>query len=210
MLTRFPGLRGKQSITSKKHHSWLKEIAIETASLHEDLKKQSKKIKTLEKSNEELNSKLVQLESSLNNLDKSPANLRDQINEILFEKENTNVGVLSYANIAVKNTISEAVVAKVSVQLDQRAKIERNVVVIGLLESENVNDERAQVVNLLRVLQIDASKVERKVRFLKKGDKPDPNKRPTQLLIEFKDAQTASLAVANGKQLARSKEFEKV
>lgn len=175
-----------------------------------DLKKQSKKIKTLEKSNEELNSKLVQLESSLNNLDKSPANLRDQINEILFEKENTNVGVLSYANIAVKNTISEAVVAKVSVQLDQLAKIERNVVVIGLLESENVNDERAQVVNLLRVLQIDASKVERKVRFLKKGVKPDPNKRPTQLLIEFKDAQTASLAVANGKQLARSKEFEKV
>ena len=104
---------------------------------------------------------------------------------------------------------------QVNDEIEQRARIEKNVIVSGLKEMCGVDEESARatdaqlVEKLVGVLGIDPKTVSRRARLRKRGVMPDPA-RPSQLLIEFVDSKSAAAAIVNSKKLASVPDFKRV
>lgn len=82
----------------------------------------------------------------------------------------------------------------------------------GLTEAsgENAKDEdEDKTKQLLTELGVEESTVKRKSRLRKTGQEVD-NSKPSHLLIEFYERETAEKAISNAKKLVKTKEFNKV
>ena len=132
------------------------------------------------------------------------------------EQKTMKKSPLSYSAITSKNSDAQVLIlTKLQVELEQRAKIDRNIIISGLAEKMGVELEAAVaaesdlVERHVRTLGIEPSKKKKKARLRKKNVAPDPS-RPSQLLVEFEDCQTATTVITNCKKLASVTEFKKV
>lgn len=206
--------QGNHGEASKLLFEWLAVVVEAVSDLSSCCESQAVALEELKRSNADKSNEIVALTRRVEGLEAELKAVKER-----EQAPSTSVvgsGTLSYASITSKNTDAEVLIlSKVQAEINQRSRIEKNVVVSGLNELCDVDDECARaedgklVEKLLKTLDIDSSKVKRRARLRKKDARPDPSK-PAQLLIEFVDVQSASLAVANAKKLAKSSEFAKV
>lgn len=151
----------------------------------------------------------------IHQLHRTIESLGRKVDEIVVEREREKIDSISFASIAKKNTEAEIVLlGKVHAEFEQRNKLDSNIVICGLAEQRDDGAEDGMkddglVTKLLRTLGVDSKKMKRKARLRKKGAIADP-KRPSQLLIEFVDSESATAAISNAKKLANTPEFKNV
>ncbi|CAF0708880.1 unnamed protein product [Brachionus calyciflorus] len=194
LIDNWPSIgQGNHSDATKKHHEWLKSIAVTVKALKFRIEEQDR---LLAEKDEEIN----QLKSNLtSSTSPTPSNF-------------------SYSNMVANNpkkTEAEIfILTRVHAELKEKSKIENNLIVSGLEEPDVQSDvdpaeqEKIIVENLFKELEVNGDKVKRFTRLRRKGGKKDENK-PDLLLIEFTD-QSKVKALSKAIKLRETSRFNKV
>lgn len=186
MIDQWPPTDGRWSKTNIDHHNMIRSLAITVRQLRNDLE----------------------------NMKLDNGRLKDEIIQLKRERDERVKTWATVANAAgpenTTNKTSELrLIAKMHDDMKERNRIDRNVIVSGLPEDADASVDSRSIDDLVSTLNIDSSKIKRKIRLRKKGVEPQPN-RPSLVLIEFDESKLAENAVSNAKKLAETENFKRV
>lgn len=191
----WPAPHTNNTALCKAQNNWLKELTKEFALMKE-------KVLTLEKQNAELREELTKLKNS----------------ESTVKSNGGNVAPLSFSNMVKRNqreTETELVLLnKAAKEINERNKIEKNVIISGL---ESINDgtdeekskkEKDAVEKIVEYLGTSLTKVE-KITKVSKSSVYNENKKLIYQ-IELKDIETKKAMLSNAKKLSTSENFKNI
>lgn len=159
-----------------------------------------------------------QLRNDLNNMRIENARLKKELEDFKFDNGRVNnnpdgawgaipEAVRTDKSISKKSELR--LIAKLHNDMNERNKIDKNLIVSGLIEKNDQASDSHSIDELVEALAIDKNRIKRKFRLRKKGSEPQPD-RPSLVLIEFDNSQTAEMAITNAKKLADLEKFKKV
>jgi hypothetical protein len=193
LLDSWPGVgSGKHSELTLRHHEWIKSLASAVKILKMDL---------------DLHKEIVRKQ-------------QERIDELDRQTKEKNAPVFTYASVVSRNQkkteTDVALLAKVQSEMEEKKKIEKNIIVSGLPESfgedaeEVKENEDALVSELLAELKIPNDSYKRYVRIKKKTAQTQSNDKSSLLLIEFNNYNLQATALANASLLRDNPKFEKI
>ena len=150
-----------------------------------NIKKLHEKIVKLEESEKSNCSKIEELEKKLESLKLGNTSLKGQMNT---EKLMTDL----FNGKTENNELHKKIVKKLDSHLQQKGKIENNIVITGYPEDATYPEDTKVVNELLKVIEVDQSKVLRKRRIKRKKESTDTQKlKPLEMIVvEFSDHST--------------------
>ena len=150
-----------------------------------NIKKLHEKIVKLEESEKSNCSKIEELEKKMESLKLGNTSLKGQMNT---EKLMTDL----FNGKTENNELHKQIVKKLDLHLQQKGKIENNIVITGYPEDATYPEDTKVVNELLKVIEVDQSKVLRKRRIKRKKESTDTQKlKPLEMIVvEFSDHST--------------------
>jgi hypothetical protein len=118
-----------------------------------------------------------------------------------------------------KTNISQLVMtSKISNELNQKKKIENNIIISGIAESdqnnkdEKLKHDQAQVIELLQIMDqnLNETNVKRLTRLPRRNKQNNQNQSPELLLVEIDTVENKSLIMQKAKKLEESGNYENV
>ncbi len=121
---------------------------------------------------------------------------------------------VSWASIVNGNKQSDqtqALIATVNKEINEKARIENNIVISGAgVEEESKDEEKVEAV--LKALKLDRSSTVKRIRRIKskKSNDNQPNKELDMIVVEFKDEASKQTALREARNLRNTENFKNV
>ena len=140
-------------------------------------------------------------------------------NKSLIEKLNAPTQPKTMSQLFKNNKSNDelhvSIVKKIETHLQQKSKIENNIVITGLPDNKNDTEDSEKVNNILSILEIDPNKIVRKRRIRRRAPVPGSSnvkKLPEleMIVVEFNDQTTQQKAIANSAKLKNKENMKKV
>ena len=187
--------------TVKKYSTLVANAKLDTASKTTVAEQADTWFYELYSSIEALKERVVKLEAENAELKKSQhKDVGQQMSDLFKNNKNTN-------------ELHMNIVKKLETHLQQKNKIENNIVVTGLPDKKDEADDTKKVNDILQILKLDPSKVLRKRRIRRNAPAQPSSKNLPELemiVVEFTDQVTQQTAIANSSFLKSHEDMKKV
>jgi len=135
-----------------------------------------------------------------------------------------NISNLTYADLVKdkkQNKTSEnqlVMVAKISNELNQKKKIENNIIISGIVESTDTDknekqmQDKAKIIELLQTVDenLNEQNVKRLIRLPRRNKQNTQTQSPELLLVEIDTVENKNLIIQNAKKLKSSDNFHNI
>ena len=101
------------------------------------------------------------------------------------------------------------IVKKMSIHLQEKSRVENNIVISGIKDTEDDNDDKSKVNDIMKVIGIDKDlikKVRRKRRKASDKDKP----KLEMIIVEFNDHVIQQTAIRNARKLKDNNDLKNI